>query len=240
MVRETASVEVDEVCLVSRERMILIPIARVAVVAGLAIAAGAGCATWHGGENDAGARVVGGRLRPTITRGEMGPSARRAIHSAVVGGSGGATIAQSMDLQAEDLANDLRFARVWRVGEGIAIVLDSGLLFDLESSALVLDADDGLHGLVQSLRGETRTHVLVLGHTDSFAADSYNQALSERRGQAVAAYLRAQGIDASRLVMRGRGSREPIASNETSRGRLENRRIEVAIYADDDWRRSAR
>jgi outer membrane protein OmpA-like peptidoglycan-associated protein len=222
--------------------MTRIPIARAAVAAvlGVVVVATASCASRAGHRNDTGARVVGGHLRPAVTQGEMGSSARRAIHGAAVGGGGGAAIGLRMDLQAEDLANDLRFARVWRVGEGIAVVLDSGLLFDLESSALVPDINDGLRGLVHSLRGETRTHILVLGHTDSFAADSYNQMLSERRGQAVGDYLRTQGIAESRLVMRGKGAREPISSNETSRGRLENRRIEVAIYADDDWRRSAR
>jgi outer membrane protein OmpA-like peptidoglycan-associated protein len=215
-------------------------IARAFVAAGLVIATAAGCAIRRGGENDTGARVVGGYLRPVTTQGEMGPTARRAIQGAAVGGGGGASIGHLMDVQADDLANALRFARVWRVGEGIAIVLDSGLLFDSESSALVPDINDGLHGLVQSLRGETRTRILVLGHTDSFAADSYNQALSERRGHAIGDYLMMQGIDASRLAMRGKGAREPIASNDTSRGRLENRRIEVAIYADDDWRRSSR
>ena len=84
------------------------------------------------------------------------------------------------------------------------------------------------------------TRILVLAHTDSFAADSYNATMSSRRGQAVADYLRARGIAAGRIATHGCAGREPIASNETTRGRLDNRRIELAITADDDWRRSAR
>ena len=204
-----------------------------------ALAVTVGCASLGGPPNDPQARVLGGHLRPAVTRGQMSATARRAIDGAAIGGGGGAGIGTEMDLRAETLANDLRFARVWRVAEGIAVVVDSGLLFDAESSALVADVHDGLHGLAASLRDDTRMRVLVLGHTDSFAAASYNQSMSERRGHAVADYLRAQGIADSRIATRGRGEREPIASNETSRGRLDNRRIEVAIFADDDWRRSA-
>jgi outer membrane protein OmpA-like peptidoglycan-associated protein len=199
-----------------------------------------GCASVGRPRNDPGARLMGGRLRPTVTAGEMGATARQTIQGAVIGGSGGASIASEMDTQAETLAGRLRFARVWRVGEGIAVVVESELLFDAESSALLADVDNGLGGLAASLQSEPRTHILVLAHTDSFAADSYNSTMSSRRGQAVADYLRAQGIAAARIQTHGCAAREPIASNETARGRLDNRRIEVAITADDDWRRLAR
>ena len=210
----------------------------VAFALAFVLAGTSGCASRRTG--DVTGREAGGSLRHAVIASETGSTARRAIGRAMVGGSGGAAIGTDMDAQADGLARGLLFAQVWRVDEGIAVVIDSSLLFDFESSALAADAHSGLHGLAASLRDERRTRILVLGHTDSFAADAYNQPLSARRGRAVADYLRSQGIASSRLVTHGRGGREPIATNETDRGRLENRRIEVAIYADDDWRRSAK
>jgi len=204
-------------------------VGKTAMAASLAIAAAAGCAARQGPDNDPGARVVGGRLRPAVTRGEMGPTARRALHGAAVGGGGGAAIAHRMDVQAEDLANDLRFARVWRVGEGIAVVLDSGLLFDSESSALVSDVHDGLQGLVRSLHAETRTRILVLGHTDSFAGDSYNQALSERRAGSVENEMMRLGLNANNIQIVGRSFTDPLVPTGPGVREPQNRRAVIDL-----------
>ena len=81
---------------------------------------------------------------------------------------------------------------------------------------------------------------MILGHTDSDGSDSYNQRLSERRGRSAESYLVSLGVASSRLVSRGRGETEPIASNGTEEGRRQNRRVEVAIYANDEWRDQAK
>ena len=77
--------------------------------------------------------------------------------------------------------------------------------------------------------------VLVMG-TDSKGEDAYNQALSQRRANAAAAYLEAQGIARSRVGTSGRGELEPVASNDTDAGRQLNRRVEIAIYASEEYR----
>ena len=66
----------------------------------------------------------------------------------------------------------------------------------------------------------------------------YNQGLSQRRSQAVRDYLVSQGVSASRLRNSGRGELEPIASNGTDAGRQQNRRVEVAIFANAEARRA--
>lgn len=68
----------------------------------------------------------------------------------------------------------------------------------------------------------------IEGHTDSIGSDSYNQKLSERRAESVKRYLVERfSIDPARLVVKGYGKEQPIASNETPEGRSKNRRVEV-------------
>jgi len=74
-----------------------------------------------------------------------------------------------------------------------------------------------------------KTYIDVLGHTDSDGSDAYNQALSERRAQAVADYLVAHGVQSARIATRGYGKTQPIASNATEAGKAANRRVEIKI-----------
>ena len=82
--------------------------------------------------------------------------------------------------------------------------------------------------------------LVVVGHTDSVGTAEYNQQLSLRRAQAAAAYLEAQGVPAARVRTEGRGEAEPVAVNTTDAGRSQNRRVEVALYADETLKARAR
>ena len=93
-------------------------------------------------------------------------SARGAIIGAAIGGAAGAAIGGIMDAQAEDLQDKLPNAKVERVGEGIAITFDSGILFDVNSSQMRSAAQTNLRDLVASLEEYDGTEVLVVGHTD--------------------------------------------------------------------------
>lgn len=84
------------------------------------------------------------------------------------------------------------------------------------------------------------TRILVAGHADSVGRAEYNEDLSLRRAQSAAEHLISAGIDASRIVTRRLGEAKPVATDETEAGRQENRRVEVAIYADEEMRRRAR
>jgi outer membrane protein OmpA-like peptidoglycan-associated protein len=78
------------------------------------------------------------------------------------------------------------------------------------------------------------TNILIEGHTDNTGTDAINQPLSERRAEAVAAELRANGVASSRLTTKGYGSSQPKYSNDTPEGQSKNRRVELGIYANDD------
>jgi outer membrane protein OmpA-like peptidoglycan-associated protein len=165
-----------------------------------------------------------------------GSTARGAIIGAAVGGTAGAVIGAQMDRQRAELAAELEGARVERYGEGLLITFESGLLFDFDSDVVRGAARENLTNLANSLRNYPDTEVLIVGHTDNVGAAAYNQGLSERRAASARNYLVSQGVPANRIRTMGMGLREPVASNETEAGRAQNRRVEVAIFASEQYR----
>ena len=124
-----------------------------------------------------------------------------------------------------------------RVGEGIQVTFDSGILFDFDSSDLRGQARDNLGALATTLNDmDDDAMLLVAGHTDATGSDAYNQTLSEDRAEAAARYLIQQGMDAEHIQTLGMGESEPVADNSTDAGRAENRRVEVAVYASEEYR----
>ena len=75
----------------------------------------------------------------------------------------------------------------------------------------------------------TYSQVSVTGFTDSVGSDDYNLALSKRRAESVAAYLKAHGLKTDSLTVTGRGKADPVASNTTPEGRASNRRVEIRL-----------
>ncbi len=183
----------------------------------------------------AGGAVVGGVIGKV-----SGSTAKGAIIGAAVGGAAGAIIGDQMDRQARELRQNIPGATVERVGEGIQVTFESGLLYDFDSDAVKPGARTNLRSLAQSLDKYPDSDLLILGHTDSVGTDEYNKALSVRRADAAAEYLVTQGVDRDRIATGGLGEEEPLAPNETAAGRGENRRVEVAIYASDELQEQAR
>lgn len=182
--------------------------------------------------------AAGGAAGAVIGK-KVGSTAKGAIIGAAVGGTAGAIIGRRMDKQAEELAMEIPGARVERVGEGIVVTFDSGLLFAYDSDAIQGAARENLTNLAESLRKYSDTDVLIVGHTDATGSDTYNQGLSDRRASSAAAFLSAQGVTRARVKTAGRGESEPIESNESAEGRAQNRRVEVVIVANQQLRQSA-
>lgn len=163
-----------------------------------------------------------------------------AIIGATVGGAAGALIGRHMDKQAEELKRDLEGAQVERVGEGILITFESGLVFDHDSYGLRNETKTNLTDLSNTLKKYDDTNILIEGHTDNTGEDTYNQKLSENRADAVENYLVSQGINNSRITTKGYGESQPLDVNDTDVGRQKNRRVEVAIYANKEMKRLAK
>lgn len=178
---------------------------------------------------------AGGAIGAIIGK-ATGKTATGAIVGAAVGGTAGAIIGKQMDRQAEELEAELEGADVERVGEGIQITFDSAILFEVNSYALSTDSKTNLNNLASSLVEYANTEVIIAGHTDSTGPEDYNQKLSEQRADAAATELVKNGVSASRISIVGHGEGEPKASNDTAYGRQQNRRVEVAIFASDEYR----
>lgn len=182
----------------------------------------------------AGGAVAGGLIGKAA-----GSTAKGAIIGAAVGGAAGAVIGARMDKQAAELEQQVEGAKVERVGEGILVTFDSGILFDYDSAVVKPAARDNLRNFAESLTKYPDTKVMLVGHTDADGTDTYNQGLSERRARAAADYLTTQGVPRSRIDATGRGETEPVGSNDTASGKAQNRRVEVAIFANEEARRKA-
>lgn len=105
------------------------------------------------------------------------------------------------------------------------------VLFDTGQSTLKPGADLTIERLARFLSENPDTRIVIEGHTDSVGTAEYNEALSERRAQAVASALRTRDIDSGRFEVRGRGEAYPVAGNETNAGRQQNRRVEI-VFSD--------
>jgi len=203
---------------------------RVLKVAALVTLA-AGCAlnkAEKGAIIGAGAGGVAGAVIGKAT----GSTVRGAIIGAAVGGVAGAVIGHQMDKQAEELAYELPGATVQRVGEGIAVTFPEGLLFGYDSDQVTAAARDNLRKFAASLNKYPNTRTLIVGHTDSDGRAEYNMDLSDRRALSAAGFISAEGVDRARISTTGRGEAEPIATNSSDAGRRQNRRVEIAIYAN--------
>ena len=197
-----------------------------------------GCASMNKTEKGAAGGAAAGAAVGGLIGKAAGSTAKGAILGAVVGGAAGAAIGHRMDRQADELGAELPGATVERVGEGIQVTFDSGILFDVDSDVLRRASQDNLSNLAQSIADYEGTRILVVGHTDSTGSDSYNQSLSERRANAARTYLLRQGVASDRIEAVGRGESEPVATNDSAEGRQENRRVEVAIFASEAFQKA--
>jgi outer membrane protein OmpA-like peptidoglycan-associated protein len=111
------------------------------------------------------------------------------------------------------------------------VVTLGDVLFDTGKATLKPGADLSLDRLASYLRAHPQTKVRIEGNTDSTGTAEYNQALSERRAEAVANALVARGVSADGIRTLGRGEDYPVASNQTAAGRQQNRRVEI-VFSD--------
>jgi outer membrane protein OmpA-like peptidoglycan-associated protein len=182
---------------------------------------------------------VGGGVVGGVIGHYSGNTVLGAIIGAAVGGTAGALIGNYMDNQAEEMQKDISGATIERVGEGIKITFDSGILFSTNSSTLEYNAKTNISKLAAILNKYPDTNILVTGHTDSDGSEEYNYTLSESRAKSVSDYTGTRGVSSSRFTIIGLGEGEPVASNDTDNGKRMNRRVEIAIFANEKLKDAA-
>ena len=107
------------------------------------------------------------------------------------------------------------------------------------TSELQSAARSNIQSLAKVLNKYPDTNILIEGDTDSEGTEEYNQQLSERRVEAVANYAKGFNVVGSRISTVGNGEMQPVASNATEAGRQQNRRVEIAIFANEDMKDAA-
>ncbi|MFO8125272.1 OmpA family protein [Yoonia sp.] len=153
-----------------------------------------------------------------------------ALIGAALGAGVGAGVGNSLDRQAEELRRALRSdVGVSNNGNNLVVVLSQDLLFATNSTQVSSASQNELRIVANSLRQYPNTTVNVIGHTDNVGDAAFNQGLSERRAQAVAAILMGGGVSPARIRSIGAGENNPIASNLNAAGRQMNRRVEIVI-----------
>jgi len=209
---------------------------KVAVVAAAVIAV-AGCETVNPYTQEtqtskaakgAGIGAAAGAVVGLLTKGDK---LQNALIGAGVGALAGGGVGYYMDVQEKKLRDRLAGTgvSVTRMGDNITLNMPSNITFALNSADLNQQFFNALDGVSMVLKEYDKTVIEVAGHTDSSGSDQYNQALSERRAQAVAGYLGSHGVKTQRLITIGAGEAHPVASNDTEQGRSQNRRVELTI-----------
>lgn len=187
----------------------------------------------------AGGAVIGGVIGNNTGDGN---TALGAIIGGVVGGTAGAIIGDRMDKQAKKIEEEIPGAEVERVGEGINVTFDesSGVYFDTEKYNINSKSQTTLNKLADIFKEYPNSNILVEGHTDNTGSDSYNLTLSKNRAQAVTNYLVDNGIDRGRFTTKWYGESQPKYDNSTVEGRSKNRRVELAIVANEELKEQAK
>jgi outer membrane protein OmpA-like peptidoglycan-associated protein len=180
--------------------------------------------------------VVGGAIGSRSDNTVLG-----AILGAAVGGTIGVIVGNKMDKQAKEMERELgNTATVERVGEGIKLTFNSQLLFDFGKTELMETNKMDLQKFAKTLNLNPETDLLIVGHTDDVGAEAFNQELSEKRANAVANQLVSEGVNINRIRIQGWGETQPAVLNETEAGRTQNRRVEIAIYANESMKANAK
>lgn len=156
---------------------------------------------------------------------------QHAMVGAGIGALAGGSVGAYQDRQEAELRRQMAGTGVdvVRQGDNITLNMPGGVTFDFDKADVKPEFKPVLDDVARTLAQYNQTVIEVAGHTDSVGSDQYNQALSQRRANAVAGYLGSHGVMSQRMITVGAGETRPIASNDTDSGRAQNRRVEVTL-----------
>lgn len=195
-----------------------------------ALALIAGCTAPTGERDHTRTGLLTGALAGAALGNLIGDDTTGTLIGAGVGAMAGGVIGADLDRQAAELRGELGpEVQIENTGTEIVVTMPQDILFATDSAELRGDLQSDLRAIAANLQRYPDSTVFVTGHTDSTGSDAHNQRLSERRADAVASVLITSGVSSRRIVARGAGETQPVASNETSVGRAQNRRVEITI-----------
>jgi outer membrane protein OmpA-like peptidoglycan-associated protein len=156
---------------------------------------------------------------------------------ALAGGAVGAAVGAYMDHQQKAMQQSLQGTgiEVQRTAQNtLNLTMPNSVTFGYDSATLTPDAQNALNSVANVLNQYPDSTIKVTGHTDDLGSDGYNQKLSEARAASVAAYLSQHNVNPARLSQQGLGERAPKFPNTDEANRSQNRRVELAIVANNN------
>ena len=156
-----------------------------------------------------------------------------ALIGAGIGALGGAGTGGYMDYQASLLRKELvgTGVQVKEVNGQVYLIMPGNITFDTNEAYIKQSFQPVIVSIAKVLKEYNKTFIQVNGYTDSTGSDAINNPLSVKRANAVADFLKVQGVAGNRIVANGYGSANPIASNATASGREQNRRVEIVLIS---------
>lgn len=202
--------------------------------------AGAGCTTTdaytgekkvNNASKGAGIGAAAGAVLGALTGDNSKERRERALIGAGVGALTGAGVGAYMDRQEAKLRAQLQGTgvSVTRNGDELILNMPGNITFKTASSDLNSNFFPVLDSVSLVLKEFDKTLIDVEGHTDSDGSDQYNQQLSMQRANSVGTYLQSHGVNNQRIVALGAGEGRPVASNSSSAGKQQNRRVELRL-----------
>lgn len=198
-----------------------------------------GCATTgESGDNTGTATgaVIGGIIGGIIAHNTGDGSSRTRTAVGVISGAAvGGAIGHAMDekerkirqIAAERDASEMEVERLRE--DLLRVRVSSEASFDFDRADVKPEFRPTLDRVARVLRDDPGVRITIIGFTDSIGSEAYNLRLSQRRADAVAAYLIGQGVSSSQIATEGLGEAEPRASNASEAGRAQNRRVEIYL-----------
>jgi len=206
-----------------------------ALVVATALSVG-GCATMDQTQHDTAKGAGIGAAAGAVLGGVLGGSREDAAKGAAIGAVGGAIAGNVWSKKMQRQKEQMEAATA---GTGVTVSqtadnrlmlnIPSDISFDTNRYDIKPDFRAVLEQFARSLQENPGTRITIIGHTDSTGSDAINNPLSVNRAASTRDYLTARGVSGTRISIDGRGSREPVAGNETSEGRARNRRVEIFV-----------
>lgn len=197
-----------------------------------------GCTTNpYTGEREAGKSGIGAGVGAALGAGVgmLSSSKKDRGKGALIGAAAGAALGGGagyyMDVQETKLREKMRGTgvSVTRQGDNIVLNMPNNVTFDSSSSTLKPAGANTLTGVAMVLKEYPKTAVNVVGYTDSTGSRQLNMTLSQQRADSVGSALITQGVAANRIRTVGAGPDNPVASNSTTEGKAQNRRVEITL-----------
>ncbi|MEO5735857.1 MAG: OmpA family protein [Variovorax sp.] len=180
----------------------------------------------------AGVGALAGAAIGSATGGNRGAIGTGAAVGAAAGALGGYLWSQRMEAQKrqmEQATQGTGIAVSQTANNELKLAIPSDASFDVGRAAIKPNFAAVLDQFSTGLRNNANAEVRIIGHTDSTGTDAINNPLSVERAASTRDYLISRGVRSTAFQIDGRGSREPVADNNSDAGRAQNRRVEIFV-----------